>query len=543
MHHARQPRMNPARLARHFALEPRNPSASPAPTAAGLVLWVPTRPRQDASSTGNASPTSARAEVVDRRRRLCRPPLPRFASASGSAGGFGTALASPGRARSRTRVPAPQRRRRRTVRRATNRSGSGLAGKRRRPPSMKLAAPGTMARSGQSNEAGRSPVSGLRSRIRAGVASDTGEAQEPEPADGAEPPRRYAERLLATARQAGDPRQGSDRAHRPGRDRSRTKATPPARSPISKRRWRSRASSATQPGRATSSAIWAWPCSRCASPSALANSFEQELAHARTHGDRVRRESRPRTPGNRLLEPARLQPRPRLLRAGVAADAQARRSPSRGQPCSGTRESSTPSSASATSRSPRRTRPSPCSSCWESPRRAGTAPISRNTAWALTEDRAAARRRAADRSPAAYLGGSIVASVMAGQSTDAVRGRHATTSGPGLLRMAMSATKAMAGFVGSGFKTTSPETQTKTTPDLRRLRAPHRRALQDLRLLHQREEPHAPRRLPDRQMAGMSRDRHDRVQSQVRQTTHRCPGGSHRWSFPTCWAIAPRRSP
>ncbi len=67
----------------------------------------------------------------------------------------------------------------------------------------------------------------------------------------------------------------------------------------------------------------------------------------------------------------------------------------------------------------------------------------------------------AARSPAAYLGGSIVASVVGGQSTGETAAAPKTTSGPGLLRMAMSATKAMAGFAGSGFKTTSPEVQKK----------------------------------------------------------------------------------
>src|SRR5262249_22281155 len=55
--------------------------------------------------------------------------------------------------------------------------------------------------------------------------------------------------------------------------------------------------------------------------------------------------------------------------------------------------------------------------------------------------------------PADYLGGSLVASVVAGQA--APKG----TTGPGLLRMALSATKSMAQFAGSGFKTTPPEVQ------------------------------------------------------------------------------------
>jgi tetratricopeptide (TPR) repeat protein len=71
---------------------------------------------------------------------------------------------------------------------------------------------------------------------------------------------------------------------------------------------------------------------------------------------------------------------------------------------------------------------------------------------------AAAVGVAMDRSPAAYLGGSIVASVMAGQSS-AQPGSTKPTGGPGLLRMAMSAAKAAAGFVGSGFKTAPAETQ------------------------------------------------------------------------------------
>jgi tetratricopeptide (TPR) repeat protein len=63
-----------------------------------------------------------------------------------------------------------------------------------------------------------------------------------------------------------------------------------------------------------------------------------------------------------------------------------------------------------------------------------------------------------DRSPQAYLGGSMVASVMASQSNVESPSNKAT-AGPGLLRMAMSATKAMAGFAGSGFKTAPVATQ------------------------------------------------------------------------------------
>ena len=65
-------------------------------------------------------------------------------------------------------------------------------------------------------------------------------------------------------------------------------------------------------------------------------------------------------------------------------------------------------------------------------------------------------------SPHSYLGGAIVASVMPGQ---AGQGQSASqpNSGPGLLRMAMSATKAMATFVGSGLKTTPADLQQKRT--------------------------------------------------------------------------------
>jgi tetratricopeptide (TPR) repeat protein len=62
-------------------------------------------------------------------------------------------------------------------------------------------------------------------------------------------------------------------------------------------------------------------------------------------------------------------------------------------------------------------------------------------------------------SPLSYLGGSIVANAMAQQPVSP--NAAAAKSGPGLLRMAMSATKAMANFVGSGFKTTPPDVQRK----------------------------------------------------------------------------------
>ncbi len=60
--------------------------------------------------------------------------------------------------------------------------------------------------------------------------------------------------------------------------------------------------------------------------------------------------------------------------------------------------------------------------------------------------------------PQDYLGGSLVAGVMAGPPAGAATTPRSTT-GPSLLRMALSATKAMAQFAGSGFKTTPPEVQ------------------------------------------------------------------------------------
>jgi tetratricopeptide (TPR) repeat protein len=63
-------------------------------------------------------------------------------------------------------------------------------------------------------------------------------------------------------------------------------------------------------------------------------------------------------------------------------------------------------------------------------------------------------------SPLEYLGGSIVASVMATQSAPGQQNSQ-KSGGPGLLRMAMSATRAMASFIGSGLKTTPVETQRK----------------------------------------------------------------------------------
>jgi tetratricopeptide (TPR) repeat protein len=60
--------------------------------------------------------------------------------------------------------------------------------------------------------------------------------------------------------------------------------------------------------------------------------------------------------------------------------------------------------------------------------------------------------------PQAYLGGAVVAGVMAGPQGGGSTTPKSTT-GPGLLRMALSASKAMAQFAGSGFKTTPPEVQ------------------------------------------------------------------------------------
>jgi tetratricopeptide (TPR) repeat protein len=76
----------------------------------------------------------------------------------------------------------------------------------------------------------------------------------------------------------------------------------------------------------------------------------------------------------------------------------------------------------------------------------------------LYEQAPAASGAGVSLSPQSYLGGAIVASVMPGQQ---VQGQAASSpnSGPGLLRMAMSATKAMATFVASGMKTTPPDLQ------------------------------------------------------------------------------------
>ncbi len=61
--------------------------------------------------------------------------------------------------------------------------------------------------------------------------------------------------------------------------------------------------------------------------------------------------------------------------------------------------------------------------------------------------------------PEAFLGGSLVAGVMAGPAPGQARANPKGTTGPGLLRMALSATRSMAQFAGSGFKTTPPDVQ------------------------------------------------------------------------------------
>lgn len=63
--------------------------------------------------------------------------------------------------------------------------------------------------------------------------------------------------------------------------------------------------------------------------------------------------------------------------------------------------------------------------------------------------------------PADYLGGSLVAGVMAGPAPGQAQApaNPKGTTGPGLLRMALSATRSMGKFAGTGFKTTPPEVQ------------------------------------------------------------------------------------
>ena len=78
----------------------------------------------------------------------------------------------------------------------------------------------------------------------------------------------------------------------------------------------------------------------------------------------------------------------------------------------------------------------------------------------LYEEQPASMGAGVTVSPHSFLGGSIVASVMAGQSPPGPSASEAN-SGPGLLRMAMSASKAMATFIGSGMKATPADLQQK----------------------------------------------------------------------------------
>lgn len=59
------------------------------------------------------------------------------------------------------------------------------------------------------------------------------------------------------------------------------------------------------------------------------------------------------------------------------------------------------------------------------------------------------------RGPESFLGGSLTAGAIAAQAP--AQANPKGTTGPGLLRMALTATRAMAGFAGSGFKTTPPD--------------------------------------------------------------------------------------
>ena len=106
--------------------------------------------------------------------------------------------------------------------------------------------------------------------------------------------------------------------------------------------------------------------------------------------------------------------------------------------------------------------------------------------------------------PEAFLGGSLVAGVMAGPAParrgPIPRGRpdpacsawRSPPPGPWRSSPARASRRPR-------------PTSSAAGSDLRHLRAPHRHALQDLRLLHRRQEPAAPRVLPDRQVAGLRR--------------------------------------
>jgi hypothetical protein len=77
----------------------------------------------------------------------------------------------------------------------------------------------------------------------------------------------------------------------------------------------------------------------------------------------------------------------------------------------------------------------------------------------LFDNRPAAEAAGVAAGPGSYLGGSLVAGVVAGQVPGQAQANPKGTTGPGLLRMALSATRSMAQFAGSGFKTTSPDVQ------------------------------------------------------------------------------------
>jgi hypothetical protein len=76
----------------------------------------------------------------------------------------------------------------------------------------------------------------------------------------------------------------------------------------------------------------------------------------------------------------------------------------------------------------------------------------------LYEEAPAAVGAGVNLSPQSYLGSAIVASVMPSQATHG-QGASQPNSGPGLLRMALSATKAMATFVASGMKAAPADLQ------------------------------------------------------------------------------------
>ena len=376
------------------------------PDPGRIVVWIPARSRRGLSVLGACRQRGSRgnrgvAGTVHHRSHVDPgPPAHRRT--------LGTALEPPGRFAATSGFPPSQWSRRRAMRRQTGRPDPGLAGKGRRS-ARSSTNPSTVARYRPDPKAGAEPLPRGH-----GLIATPGRLESNRPSTDATEPNPLAHM----------PRRSSPRHGRPGAlDKEATALTDLGAILLNEGDSKGAIASLEQ---ALAIARQIGDTAResdvlgnlgmamltIRQPGRARELFTQELAHARATPIDSPRNSHSNAwespPGACAISTALSDYSTRPWRWHASSAIGIKR-----PICSGIKESSTPSSASAIRRSPRRKRPSPSSKAWEDRRPPPTAPTCRNIAWAWLTNHPST----VDRSAQAYLGGSIVASVMAGQTS------------------------------------------------------------------------------------------------------------------------------